>query len=125
MADDDKAQQGWWGGLAGGLAVVLVGLVFLLRNLGIRLPFAGLHNWWALFILVGAVPLLVQAVASYRKAGQVTPAVLHALLSAAAVLLVATIFLMDLNLGTWWPLFVIYGGLWTMVGAGKRSKPAA
>jgi len=41
------------------------------------------------------------------------------------VLLVATIFLMDLNLGTWWPLFVIYGGLWTMVGAGKRSKPAA
>ena len=125
MADEYMGQKGWWSGLAVGLVVVLVGLVFLLRNLGIQLPFAGLHNWWALFILAAAVPLLVQAVDAYRKAGRVTPVVLHALLSAAAVLLVAAIFLMDLNLGTWWPLFVIYGGLWTMAGAGKRSKPAA
>lgn len=124
MADEDKGRQGWWGGLASGLVVVLVGVVFLLRNLGIHLPFAGLHNWWALFILVGAVPLLVQAAQSYRKAGRVDQAVLHSLLSAAAVLLVAAMFLLDLDWATWWPLFVIYGGLWTMAGVGKRAKAA-
>src|SRR5579863_1800073 len=84
MADDDKSNNryGWWGGLASGLVVILVGVVFLLRNLGIPLPFIGLHNWWALFIVLGAVPLLVQAADSYRKAGKVDQAVLHSSLSA-------------------------------------------
>ena len=63
MTDDNNNNNryGWWGGLACGLVVMLVGVVFLLRNLGIPLPFLGLHNWWALFIVVGAVPLLAQA----------------------------------------------------------------
>lgn len=123
MADEDKDRHGWWGGWAGGIAAILVGAVFLLRNLGIPLPFLGMHNWWALFIVIGAVPLLVQAVDSYRKAGKVTPAVLHALLSATAVLLVAAFFLLELDWGTWWPVWVIYGGLWSVLGA-SRNRPA-
>jgi hypothetical protein len=120
MADENKTKHSLWGGLAAGLVVVIVGVVFLLRNLGIPLPFAALHNWWALFILVGAVPLLAQAADSYRKSGKVDQAVLHALLSAAAVILVALIFLLGLDLAVWWPLFVIYGGLWTMMGVFKK-----
>jgi hypothetical protein len=122
MADDDKSKEprSWWGGLAAGMVVVLVGVVFLLRNLGIPLPFVGLHNWWALFILVAAVPLLAQAAGSYRKSGKLDQAVLHSLLSAAAVILVAAMFLLDLDWAIWWPLFVIYGGLWTMAGVGKK-----
>jgi hypothetical protein len=123
MADaDNNNRHGWWGGLAGGLVVIMVGVVFLLRNLGIPLPFAGLHNWWALFILVGAVPFLAQALDSYRKAGRVDQAVLHSLLVAGASILVASIFLIGLDLSVWWPLFVIYGGLWTMAGVGKRRR---
>ncbi|HEY1992343.1 MAG TPA: hypothetical protein VGH71_07755 [Gammaproteobacteria bacterium] len=61
MTDENQGRQGWWGGLIGGLVVILIGVVFLLRNLGVQLPFAGLHNGWALFIVLGAVPLLVQA----------------------------------------------------------------
>ena len=120
MAEEYKAKHGWWGGVGGGLVVILIGVVFLLRNLGIPLPFAGLHNGWALFIVLGAVPLLVQAAEGYRQARRVTPAVLHSLLSAAAVLLVAMFFLADLDWGIWWPLWLIYGGLWAIVGAGKR-----
>lgn len=122
MAEEGKGQQGWWGGLIGGLVVISIGVVFLLRNLGVQLPFVGLHNWWALFIVVGAVPLLVQAAESYHKAGRVTPAVLHALLSAAAVLLVAAFFLIDLDWAVWWPVWLIYGGIWTMAGVGKRRS---
>lgn len=123
MADEDKLRHGWWGGWAGGIAAILVGVVFLLRNLGIPLPFLGMHNWWALFIVVGAVPLLAQAVDSYRKAGAITPAVLQSLLSAAAVLLVAAFFLLDLDWSVWWPLWLIYGGLWSVLGASRR-RPA-
>ncbi|HEY3859230.1 MAG TPA: hypothetical protein VGM47_06425 [Gammaproteobacteria bacterium] len=122
MADEDKdnGRRGLWGGIAMGLVVVAVGLVFLLRNLGIPLPFVGLHNWWALFILVGAVPLLAQAAESYRKAGRVDQKTLHALLSAASILLVAAFFLLDLDWAVWWPLFVIYGGLRMLAGVGKK-----
>jgi hypothetical protein len=124
MTDDDKnnGRYGWWGGLACGLVVILVGVVFLLRNLGIPLPFLGLHNWWALFIVVGAVPLLAQAADSYRKSGRMDQAVRHSLLSALAVLLVAAFFLLDLDWSVWWPLFVIYGGLWTIAGVGKKRR---
>jgi hypothetical protein len=123
MADGDEGNKryGWWGGLACGLAVILVGVVFLLRNLGIPLPFLGMHNWWALFIVVGAVPMLAQAADSYRKSGRVDQAVLHSLLSGLVVLLVAAFFLLDLEWDLWWPLFVIYGGLWVMLGSRKRS----
>jgi hypothetical protein len=124
MADENRngTRHGWWGGLAGGLAAVLVGVVFLLRNLGIPLPFVGLHNWWALFILVAAVPLLVTAAESYRRDGRVSAAVLHSLLSAAAILLVAAFFLLDLDWSVWWPLWVIYGGLWAMLGGTRRRS---
>ena len=124
MTDEESSNNryGWWGGLACGLVVILVGVVFLLRNLGIPLPFLGLHNWWALFIVVGAIPLLAQAADSYRKSGRFDQAVLHSLLSALAVLLVAAMFLMNLEWEIWWPLFVIYGGLWVMVGSRKRSS---
>jgi len=123
MTDDDRYERrhGWWGSLACGLAVILVGVVFLLRNLGLPLPFLGLHHWWALFIVLGAVPLLAQAADSYRKTGRMDKAVLHPLLCALAVLLVAAFFLLDLDWGVWWPLFVIYGGVWTMAGVGRRK----
>jgi hypothetical protein len=71
--------------------------------------------------VVGAVPMLAQAADSYRKSGRVDQAVLHSLLSGLVVLLVAAFFLLDLEWDLWWPLFVIYGGLWVMLGSRKRS----
>ena len=123
MADEDKetSRYGKWGSLSIGLLVVGVGVVFLLDNFGMRLPFYRPHNWWALFILVGAVPLLLQAVEQYqRNGGKLDRKLLCLLLSAAGPILVATMFLAELSWDLWWPLFVIYGGLWVMVGGRKK-----
>lgn len=123
MADDDKgdSRHSWRSGMATGLVVVVVGILFLLDNLGVRLPFRGLHNWWALFILIPVVALLTEAGVRYQRVGRVDRAVLHLLLSAVAPLLVASFFLMDLDWATWWPLFVIYGGFWAMLGSRKQT----
>ena len=46
----------------------------------------------------------------------------HGLLSAGIVILVATILLLDLSWEKLWPLFVICGGLWLMVKGGYRRR---
>ncbi len=118
----DKNGHMYWSRAATGLVVVLVGVLFLLRNLGVALPFLQLHNWWALFILLGAVPSLAYAAQRYGSSGRVDQGVLHALLTAAAVAMVAVLFLLDLEWERWWPLFVIYGGLWMLVRGGRRDR---
>ena len=117
---DDKTIQLGWSRVGSGLVVVLVGVLFLLRNFGVRLPFMALHNWWALFILLGAVPSLAMAFQRFHRTGHVDRLVLHSLLSAAAVIMVAVFFLLDLDWSLWWPLFVIYGGLWVLLGGKRR-----
>lgn len=117
----DRHEHMYWSRAATGLVVIVVGVLFLLRNLGISLPFMQLHNWWALFILLGAIPSLAYAVQRYRSVGQADYRVLHSLLTAAAVVMVAVLFLLDLSWERWWPLFVIYGGLWMFVRGGRRG----
>lgn len=117
----DRHEHMYWSRAATGLVVILVGVLFLLRNLGISLPFMQLHNWWALFILLGAIPSLAYALQRYRSVGRADYRVLHSLLTAAAVVMVAVLFLLDLSWERWWPLFVIYGGLWMFVRGGRRG----
>lgn len=105
-----------------GFVVVILGVLFLLQNFGVPLPFQSLQNWWALFILLGAVPPLSYAVARLQRTRRVDAGVLHGLMSAAVVVMVALIFLLDLSWDRWWPLFVIYGGLWMMVKGERRWR---
>ena len=116
----EKPEHMYWNRAAMGLVVIAVGVVFLLQNFGISLPFMRLHNWWALFILLGAVPSLSYAIQRYRAVGKVDNRVLHSLLSAAVVVMVALFFLLELSWRQWWPLFVIYGGLWMLVKDGRK-----
>lgn len=93
-----------------GLAIILIGVVLLARNLGVDFFFLHLHNWWALFILVASVGPLQQAFVAYRREG-LGAAVANSLVSAAFIIFIALIFLVDLSFFTWWPVFVILGGL--------------
>ncbi|MBS0214070.1 MAG: hypothetical protein JSR26_12985 [Proteobacteria bacterium] len=102
-----------------GIVIILVGTLLLAGNLGMELPWHLPENWWALFIYLGSVPSAMRAVRRYREVGTIDAQVVRAALSALAPAMIATIFLLGLSLATWWPLFVILGGLFAMV-PGRR-----
>lgn len=97
------------------IVIVAIGVLFLLNNLGMRFTFPLPDNWWAWVILVAAIAPLSRAYQAYQARGKFDPEVAHSLLSGAAVVLVAVMFLADLDWGIWWPLFVILGGLFSLV----------
>lgn len=101
-----------------GLAIVVIGGLLLARNLGYELFFLDFHNWWAFFILLAAIGPLQQAFSFYRKEG-LGVAVANSLVSAGTIVFVGLMFLLDLSFWTWWPLFVIVGGLYMMT---SRSR---
>lgn len=104
-----------------GLIVIAVGVLFLLRNFGIILPFMQYHNWWALFILICAIGPLAYAAQRYRAQGKVDGVVLHSLVSAAVIVTIALVFLLQLSWNRWWPLFIIFGGLWMVANSWRRN----
>lgn len=95
--------------------IIAVGVLFLLGNLGFDLGFLFHGNWWALFILLGAIAPLGRAYEIYRERGRFDAEAAYSTLAGAAVVLVACMFLLGLDWGVWWPLFVILGGLFTLV----------
>ena len=111
-----------WGGLATALIVIAFGVFILLGNFGITLPFMEYHNWWALFILIGAVGPLSYAVRRYLQQQKFDGVVLHSLVSAAAVITVALFFLLNLSWNRWWPVFIVYGGLWMLANNWKHNS---
>jgi hypothetical protein len=100
--------------------VVAIGVLFLLNNLGYPLWFFFHGNWWALFILLGAIPPFTRAYEIYRAHGKLDAEGIHSLLAGSAVVLVSVMFLAGLDWTTWWPLFVILGGLFMLVRRPRR-----
>lgn len=95
----------------GGAVLILIGAVFLLRNVtGIWFD-----DWWALFIAIPGVVALASAWSLYQRNGnRLDGPVLGAALAGVFPLLVAAIFLFDLDWGRVWPLFLIAAGLLAM-----------
>lgn len=95
--------------------IIGIGVLFLLNNLGYPLWFFFHGNWWALFILLGAIPPFTRAYEVYRAHGKLDAEGIHSALAGSAVVLVSVMFLAGLDWMTWWPLFVILGGLFMLV----------
>ena len=110
-----------WSGLTTGLVVIAIGIAFLLWNFGVRLPFMHYRNWWALFILIGAVGPLSYALHRYREKRKFDAVMLHSLISASAIVMVALIFLLNLDWTRWWPVFIIIGGLYMLANHWRRD----
>lgn len=102
-----------------GLAIIIIGGLLLAKNLGFDWAFLYFQHWWALFILLAAIPPLQSAFNNYRKSGW-SSAVANSLISAGAIVILALLFLLNLSLWTWWPVFIIVAGL--MVMAGQRNS---
>lgn len=97
------------------LVVIGFGAYFLLGNLGYDLDFFHRNNWWAWLILLAAASPLIEAGQRFREAGRIDGVVLHFLLTAAAIVMLALMFILSLSWQLWWPVFVIYGGLCMLV----------
>jgi hypothetical protein len=92
----------WWGGLV----IIIVGVVFLLRNYGVEI-----QGWWALFILIPAFANFARAWRSYREHGHLTAAARHSIIIGIIISLVASTFLFGVSWGLIWPIFIILIGI--------------
>jgi peptidoglycan/LPS O-acetylase OafA/YrhL len=98
-----RGHFGWFGGAI----LILLGVVFLLQNLGI--PF--LENWWALFILIPAFGAYVAAWESYEDKGQLTRGGAWSLTVGILLTILSLFFLLNLSLGPFWPVLLIVAGI--------------
>lgn len=104
-----------------GAVVVVIGGLLLANNLGYDLGFLQrLQNWWALLLLIPAVGKFHEAWTCVRAGFRLgSPAVREPLILGMAFSLVAIIFLMGLSWITWWPVFLILGGLSLLMSSGR------
>jgi phosphatidylserine synthase len=111
--------EGNWPGISiVGLAVVVVGLIFLARNFGMDLPLP--ERWWEIFILLPAAASLVSAARFYRMDGRVSSRVAGAATGGVLMLAVALILFLDLEWSLFWPVMVIIVGLGFMARGSFR-----
>jgi len=111
-----EARHASTGGLTwvAGLLLVLLGLAFLMDNLGtFSIP---MDNWWALFVLIPALGAFDKAWQSYRQAGnQLTSVVGGSLLAGFVLLVVTAVLLFNLNWSIFGPILIILVGVGVIV----------
>jgi len=100
----------------GGAVLIIVGLAFIIENLG--LPFIKEENWWAVFLLIPIVAILDDIYRIYTttpegKAGAIASKMVGLLVLGAIMI----IFLFGVNLGMYWPVLLIAAGLVFLVAA--------
>jgi hypothetical protein len=94
---------GWFGGLM----LTLIGAAILMENLG--LPF--LTNWWALFILIPAFGAFFAAWEIYQDHGRLIAGAAGSLSVGILLTVLALVFLLGLDIGLFWPVLLMAGGL--------------
>lgn len=91
-----------------GVILIALGGMFLLSNV---LPGTFVTNWWAVFILIPALYNLNRAWQSYKNNGRLSSGGRSSLVGGLLILTVALIFLLGLDWGVVWPVFIIIIGV--------------
>lgn len=94
-------------GWIGGAILILLGVVFLLQNMGVLFP----ANWWALFILIPAFWAYSAAWDAYQDNSRLTRGGASSLTVGVLLTLLSLVFLLNLDIGLFWPVLLIIGGL--------------
>lgn len=102
-----------------GIILILLGFIFLAQQFG---DFS-FHNWWALFILIPAFSAFGSAYGIWRKTGRFNFAVWSTFYGGLFPLLVALIFLFDLEWSVYWPLFIILPGFGMLISGLPFKRP--
>ncbi len=104
-----KSRDGWiWG-----ILLILGGGFLLLSNL----TNYSLTNWWALFILIPALGSFGDAWSHYQDENRFSRRVRNALVSGVIFLCIALFFLLNLNFGRYWAVWLIVGGLVILINS--------
>ena len=119
--EPDRHNGNWSGVPVVGLAIVVVGLIFLARNFGLYLPLP--DRWWAIFILIPAAASLVSAARFSRFDGGFSSRVAGAATAGVLMLTVALVLFLDLEWDKVWPVLVIIVGVGVMLrGYGRGGR---
>lgn len=112
-----RAKAGGDGSMVAGIALVVLGGVFLLANLtGLTI-----NNWWALFILFPAFANFQQAWRSFHRHGRLSASARGAITGGLILTLVASAFLFDfISWAIIWPSLLIILGISALMGAWLR-----
>ena len=94
-----------------GAVLVLVGIFLMLDNL----TTFRFDNWWALFILIPAIGAFGNAWRIYRKDAHISRSARASLISAFALVMVASIFLFNLNWTILGPILLVLAGVGVLV----------
>jgi hypothetical protein len=104
-----------WGGL---FLVLIGGALFVSRVLGIEL-----ENWWALFILMPALVMFgVGWMIPRRENGRFSFFSRLFFAAGLVVLVVAGMFLVNLDWSVWWPLMIVAPGAGLIIAGGRQSE---
>jgi hypothetical protein len=107
------------GSVWGAVVLIGLGLIFLLQQIG---DFS-FDNWWALFILIPALSAFASAFQLWRRSGRFTFAVWSTFYGGLFPLLVAAMFLFELDWGDYWPLFCVLGGFGMLLSGLPFERP--
>ena len=111
--------HGWNGFPIGALVLIVIGVVFLLGNFGIHLP----AHWWAAFLLIPAVGLLVAGIRFYRVDHSFSGRAMGPTLGGTLLLAMALAIFFGLNWGVFWPIVLIAVGAAILARRGQPHRP--
>ncbi len=99
-----RGERGW----IAALILIGIGVILLLQDLGLAIP----HNWWALFLLIPAAAAFYSGMRIYNRERRLTAASIGPLIGGIALVVLAVIFLLDLQIWDWaGPIALILIGL--------------
>lgn len=101
MMESQRSNRG--SSIWGAAVLILVGVFFLLQQFGTF----SFRNWWALFILIPVAGSIGTAYGMWRRSERFSYAIWSTLWGGIIPLAVALMFLLELDWGTFWPVFVI------------------
>ncbi|CAN5167441.1 hypothetical protein BH10PSE9_BH10PSE9_22630 [soil metagenome] len=114
----ERREARWGGGgpWVGGLVLIAIGVVFLLKNYGFPFP----KNWWGVFLFIPALAALGAAWNSYRKEGALTSRATGAAVGGIVLAVLGISFLLGFDWGQLWPVILIALGIGVVVGGLRR-----
>jgi hypothetical protein len=116
---EPRSRGGAVSAITWGIAITLVGVVLMLSTSGTL----KLGNWWALFIFIPAVGSFAEAILRYRRTGnRFTRQVASDMSGGLFLAAVAVMFLLALDWGRYWGIFIVLAGLSLILSAiGRRE----